>query len=522
MRLIEISPPSGLWDVEQFRRCPVRTGGIQREDCRKLLEFNMLESMHATSVSTTPPAIIGSKPLIVTDDASIANCLQSWLASDYDCQAEFAPNLTQAARAVETGAFDGLFVDFRDATDHETMLLLDALPADSPNPLPLIAIDERNSRHELSGAVRKAVHGILHTPLDSFQLSTMLRDHLPTAIFKNEGAPPKPLVVKTPKYEYRTYCPQFYETLTHLRTVARHDVTILLVGETGTGKTTLARMVHETSNRSSEALLTVPCGALPGELIESELFGHVKGAFTGADRNKIGKFEAASRGSILLDEIDVLGPHQQAKLLRVIETGEYEPVGSHETRLSETRIIVATNEDLSTLMERNEFRSDLYYRLNVLEFHIPPLRKRPLDVIPLTLGFIAEFTTAHSIPIQKIHPEFLACLKNYHWPGNIRELKNHVRRAVLFCSNGELSPYDLAPNILRAGRQPTGQDPCVPKEPETLSEKVASSEQEILEQALQANDYKRTATAEALGISRVGLYKKMKKYGMLNQKRRID
>jgi DNA-binding NtrC family response regulator len=239
----------------------------------------------------------------------------------------------------------------------------------------------------------------------------------------------------------------------------------------------------------------------------------VKGAFTGADRDKLGKFEAAKGGTLLLDEIDVLGPNQQAKLLRVIETGEFEQVGSNETRTSRARLIAASNVDLKELMEQEEFRADLYYRLSVLEFRIPPLRQRPLDIVPLTLDFVAEFAASHGVTIRRVHPEFLAALKQYDWPGNIRELKNHVRRAVLFCRNEELSADDLAPSVLRAAERSTAATCLFPS---TLSEKVALSEREILEQALREHGNKRTATAQSLGISRVGLYKKMKKYGMIS------
>src|SRR5690606_35845797 len=158
------------------------------------------------------------------------------------------------------------------------------------------------------------------------------------------------------------------------------------------------------------------------------------------------------QGTLLLDEIDVLTPAQQARLLRVIESGEFEPVGSNETQISQARLVVATNVDLNSLMEKGEFRSDLYYRLNVLEFHIPPLRKRRLDIVPLALGFIDEFRTAHDVAIRRIDPDFLSCLVAYDWPGNVRELKNHIRRAVLFCRNGELTPADLAPAVANARR----------------------------------------------------------------------
>jgi DNA-binding NtrC family response regulator len=205
----------------------------------------------------------------------------------------------------------------------------------------------------------------------------------------------------------------------------------------------------------------------------------------------------------------------------VIETGEFEPVGSNDTRRSRARLIVASNVDLKELMERNEFRADLYYRLNMLEFRIPPLRERSRDIVPMTLDFVDEFCRGHKIEIRRVHPDFLACLKAYDWPGNVRELKNHIRRAVLFCRTGILTPNELAPHfrqLLHQNASATDDDGArLPRAAQetTFVERLASSEREILEQALQEHGNNRTATAKALGISRVGLYKKMKKYGMI-------
>jgi DNA-binding NtrC family response regulator len=365
------------------------------------------------------------------------------------------------------------------------------------------------------------VSGHIQLPLDRAQLSRLLESELAKNIFPTTPGDLAPQIVRGKTVTYKTHTPEMFELLHDVVTMAEHEVTMLLVGETGTGKTTLAKLIHELSPRADDKMLTVACGALPPELIESELFGHVKGAFTSADHTKAGKFEVAKNGSLLLDEIDVLGPAQQAKLLRVIETGEYEPVGCNDTRISRARLIVASNVDLKELMERNEFRADLYYRLNMLEFRIPPLRQRQRDIVPLTLDFVDEFCKAHNIEIRRVHHDFLACLKAYDWPGNVRELKNHIRRAVLFCRTGILTPNELAPHFRQALRQRSSAEgdvasaPRCPGTESTFVERLASSEREILEQALREHDNNRTATAKALGLSRVGLYKKMKKYGMI-------
>jgi DNA-binding NtrC family response regulator len=310
-----------------------------------------------------------------------------------------------------------------------------------------------------------------------------------------------------------TQTPSLLPLVERLALAAVHDVTVLLTGETGTGKTHLARLMHDCSPRHNEPFLTVPCGAQPANLVESAFFGHVKGAFTGADRSKLGKFEAAGNGTILLDEIDTLGLEQQASLLRVIETGEFEPVGSNETRHCTARIVVASNWDLEEAVATGKFRQDLYYRLNVMSFHLPPLRERVQDIAPLVRALVARFNTKFHKELFDISPNAMDALEMFPWPGNIRQMENFIQQAVLVSSGPELL-LDFLPQQVREYR-PTMHSLTARGPSDSLSHNREQVERNIIQRTLVNNGYSRVRAANALGISRVTLYKKMKKYGLM-------
>ncbi len=294
-----------------------------------------------------------------------------------------------------------------------------------------------------------------------------------------------------------------------LALAAAHDVAVFITGETGTGKTFLARLIHDFSARKDHRFLVVPCGALVSSLLESELFGHVKGAFTGADEDRVGKFAAASGGTLLLDEIDSLGIDQQANLLRVLETGEFEPVGSNTTEICTARIIAASNGNVEKALLNGKIRPDLYYRLNVTSLHLPALRERVQDIPPLARMLTARFNTRFRKGLLDIDAEALLALQAFPWPGNLRQLENVMMHAVLVSSGTRLT-IDHLPQPVQEWFYSNASTQAEP----VLIRGGDGDERALVEQALSRCGYSRSRAADALGISRVTLYKRMKKFGL--------
>ena len=331
---------------------------------------------------------------------------------------------------------------------------------------------------------------------------------------------------------------------TLLLQIQEKDVITILYGESGTGKNLTAKFMHDTSKRSKKPLISVNCPAIPSELLESELFGHEKGSFTGADEKKDGKFLVANGGTIFLDEIGDMSTSLQAKILRVLESGEIERVGGAETHTVNVRVISATNQDLNEKIKEGKFREDLFHRINVFPVTLPPLRERKVDIPLLTYAIFKALKKKHNLNVSYIAPKAIDRLIDYSWPGNVRELENTLERALLICNNKFLTEKDLGAvldekeEVIESQKEPEPvetivdeqqQETIKPKieEPNNLSNDLNSEtleppkiatlkeiEMEAIKSSVERNKWNMTTTAEELGISRMTLYRKLEQYGL--------
>lgn len=306
-----------------------------------------------------------------------------------------------------------------------------------------------------------------------------------------------------------------------IESVADTRTTVLILGESGTGKTMTARAIHQLSNRRDKPFVEVACGSLPDSLLESELFGHVAGAFTSANHDRVGKFLQAQGGTIFLDEIGTASPSLQVKLLRVLQDREFEPVGGNKTHKVDVRMILATNADLEEEVRKGRFRQDLFYRINVVTITQPSLRERLGDIPLLAEHYLKEFVEQSGKKITGFSEEAIHVMQRYRWPGNVRELVNVVERAVVLTKNTVIQAQDL-PDALRAdefhpdfaGRYSGGAS--------SLKAALASPEKQLILDALESHGWNRQETADFLGINRTTLYKKMKKYGISFERQLIS
>ncbi len=305
--------------------------------------------------------------------------------------------------------------------------------------------------------------------------------------------------------------PQMQKIYRIIEKVADTDSTVLILGESGTGKELIAKAIHYNSSRRNRPFIPINCGAIPEELLESELFGHEKGAFTSAIKERAGRFELANGGTIFLDEIGDMSPKLQVKLLRVLQEHRFERIGGTKTIKVDIRVIAATHQDLEKAVEEGKFREDLFYRLNVIPIKIPPLRERGSDIDLLVNHFMQTYSKRKGIQPKKISPEAMNCLRRFHWPGNVRELENVIERLLILTDSDEIRPEHLPEHILRPKGDDTITVPEIPEDGLYLKKVVEEFENRLIIQALQRCKGKKNKAAELLKLNRTTLIEKLKK-----------
>jgi len=378
----------------------------------------------------------------------------------------------------------------------------DAKPA-----LPIIIITAFSSVENAVEAMKKGAFDYVTKPVDASELVLTVERALSFERLQRENAALRERLGE--KFDFGniigTSRPmrELFETLA---LVAPSDATVLITGESGTGKELVANAVHQNSQRGSGPFVKVNCAALHENLLESELFGHEKGAFTGAAEQRKGRFELAHKGTLFLDEIGDMSPTTQAKILRVLQEGEFERLGGAKTIKVDVRLLAATHKDLQQMVEAGSFRQDLYFRLSVVPLEIPPLRERPED-IPLLAGhFLKKYSTKNRKNIRGLHPEALDALLAYAWPGNIRELENTLERAVIFCLGEQITLRELPVPVRKAAE--STEKPFALRPGHSLKE----MEKDLIYATLAQTEGNRTRAAEILGISRQTLQNKLKEY----------
>lgn len=355
-------------------------------------------------------------------------------------------------------------------------------------------------------AVKKGAYDFIEKPFDNDKLVLTVRRAAEHSRMKSELSTLKKTLdgKQNPVIGENTGLKQ---AMTRVRRVAETNATVLINGESGTGKELIARAIHQNSLRANAPFVAVNCGAIPLTLMESELFGHERGAFTDAKEAKAGTFEQANGGTLFLDEIGELPLDAQVKLLRVLEERKITRIRGKKAIPVDVRIIAATNRDLNDEVKEGRFRLDLLYRLNVFTIVIPPLRERKEDIPLLTNFFIRKHNRALSLDVQTVTPETLKLLCSYDWPGNVRDLENAVQSAMILCTDGVIRP-ELLPDRVK-GYELTEQPVAV-----SIREVNAQTEKELIRETLRKHNYNRTLTSEALNISRKTLFNKMKRYGL--------
>jgi DNA-binding NtrC family response regulator len=443
--------------------------------------------------------------LVVDDEAAIRLALAELLGSEGHAVREAAGG-DEALAALDGAPADLVLADLR-MPGMDGLRLLAEIRARFPETLVVLVTAQGDERTAVE-ALKLGAYDYIPKPFDNEEIRAVARSARELLALKEENR----RLRRELAGEFRGMVGDSDAMRAVADTIRRAgptDATVLVTGESGTGKELAARALHAESRRASGAFVALNCSALPGELIESELFGHVRGAFTGADRDREGVFEAADGGTLFLDEVGDLSPSAQAKLLRVIEEGRVTPVGTAVSRRVDVRLVAATNRPLDEMAARGDFREDLLYRLQVVTLRLPPLRERRADIPALAVHFIAELASRHDRPVRSLSASARRALVGYDWPGNVRELRNVLERAVVLADGDEMDLAALPARVSGATGAPGPIDAALAELPYTEAREraVDSFERSFLAAALERHGGNVSATARSLGLHRQSLQK---------------
>jgi DNA-binding NtrC family response regulator len=450
------------------------------------------------------------KVLVVDDDDAVRSGLYWALASDY--QVLQAASREEACALIADENIEVVVSDLHlppNVNDiSEGLALIDVARAQDP-PLQVVVITGSDSKRAALEAVKRGAYGFFEKPLDPAELLHIVNQAARLRQLEIENRRLREELSRPPGFAHLTGTSQALErVLKQARSVAATSATVLLSGENGTGKEMLARAIHQESPRASGPFVAVSCAALPEALIESELFGHEKGAFTSATQSHKGRFELANGGTLFLDEIGDLSAAVQVKLLRVLQEREFERVGGTKTLTVDIRLIAASNRDLEKEVAAGRFRQDLYFRLNVVPLHLPSLRERPDDIPILAAHFAAKSAQKYGQPTPELEPGLVEVLLEYDWPGNVRELENLIERLVVLSNTSTLGLEFVPEKMLRALPGTT------PGDENTLEGAVEAVKRRMIISALQAEGNNKVAAAKRLGISRSYLHRLINEFDL--------
>ena len=457
------------------------------------------------------------KILVVDDEPLIRESLYEILRIE-GYRVQMAQNGKEAMEFMAKNEFDVVVTDFK-LPQMSGMDLLEAIKRDYPE-TEVIMITGYGSIETAVEAMKKGACNYITKPINDTEIKIIIQKTVESKQIVKENKALKELLARERRSAYGAMIgsSERMQSVYHIiDSVASTNATILIAGESGTGKGLIARAIHENDKaRKEKPFVEVSCGALSETLLESELFGHVKGAFTGAIKDKEGRFEYADGGTVFLDEIDAFSLNLQVKLLRVLQDGVFERVGDNMTRKTHARIIVATNQTLTELVESGKFREDLYYRVNVIAIQAPPLRERKEDITQIAGHFLEKYSRINNKKVNALSDEVLNIFQGYFWPGNVRELENAIEGAVIMAKTETVQKGDI-PNISKFVSDPvrvTGE--------KTLKRAVEEPEREHILSVLDDCNWNRNKAAEILGVNRTTLYNKMKKYNIFGDDKRDE